>query len=233
MPTLVNNVESFAGIPVILSMGGKQFLELGSENSGGTKLICLSGNVNNRGTYEIPMHGVTLRDIIYDPELGGGIPGGKELKFYHLGGQSGPIGFPHQLDTVYSHDALKKVGLSVGSGAVVVLDESVCIIDYLKKVADFFIHESCGKCVPCREGNRQIRLILQKFSDGVATMQDFERLERLSLTMAMASSCGLGQAATTALDSCLFHAREEFIAHINGVCPVCFNSRKNGDTYAY
>ena len=116
---------------------------------------------------------------------------------------------------------------------MVVLDESVCIIDYLKKVADFFIHESCGKCVPCREGNRQIRLILQKFSDGVATMQDFERLERLSLTMAMASSCGLGQSATTALDSCLIHAREEFIAHINGVCPVCFNSRKNGDTYAY
>ena len=148
MPTLVNNVESFASVPQIVNMGGKAFQELGVEDSGGTKLICLSGNVNNRGTFEVPIGGVTLRDLIFDPEFGGGIPDGKELKFYHLGGQSGPIGFPEQLDTRYDHTSLKKQGLSIGSGAIVVMDETVCIIDYLKKVSEFFIHESCGKCVP-------------------------------------------------------------------------------------
>ena len=232
-PTLVNNVESFASVPQIINMGGKAFQELGVEDSGGTKLICLSGNVNRRGTFEVPIGGVTLRDIIFDPEFGGGIPDSKELKCYHLGGQSGPIGFPEQLDTRYDHTSLKKQGLSIGSGAVVVLDDTVCIIDYLKKVSEFFIHESCGKCVPCREGNRQMYMILHKFATGLATEKDFERLERLSFTMATASSCGLGQSASTALDSCLKHRREEFQAHINGICPVCLNSRKYGDQYAY
>ena len=214
-PTLVNNVESFASVPQIINMGGKAFQELGVEDSGGTKLICLSGNVNRRGTFEVPIGGVTLRDIIFDPEFGGG------------------IGFPEQLDTRYDHTSLKKQGLSIGSGAVVVLDDTVCIIDYLKKVSEFFIHESCGKCVPCREGNRQMYMILHKFATGLATEKDFERLERLSFTMATASSCGLGQSASTALDSCLKHRREEFQAHINGICPVCLNSRKYGDQYAY
>ncbi len=232
-PTLVNNVESFASIPNILKMSGKEFAALGCENTGGTKLICLSGNVKNRGTFEIPLHGVTLRDIIYDNEFGGGIPDGKELKFYHLGGQSGPIGFPEQLDTEYNHPSLKNVGLSIGSGAVVVMDETICLIDYLKKVAEFFIHESCGKCVPCREGNRQMYLLLHKFATGMATEKDLEIMERLSFTMSTASSCGLGQAACTALDSCLKHRRAEFEAHINGICPVCLNSRKYGDKYAY
>lgn len=232
-PTLVNNVESFANIPIIINMGGKAFADVGSEGSGGTKLICLSGNIRHKGTFEVPIGGVTLRDIIYDKEFGGGIPDGKELKFYHLGGQSGPIGFPDQLDTPYSHASLKKQGLSIGSGAVVVMDESVCVIDYLKKVSEFFIHESCGKCVPCREGNRQMYLILHKFATGMATEKDLDRLERLSFTMAMASSCGLGQAAATALDSCMKHDIEEFKAHIKGICPVCLNSRKYGDKYAY
>ena len=233
MPTLVNNVESFASVPQIINMGGKAFQELGVEDSGGTKLICLSGNVVRRGTFEVPIGDVTLRDIIFDPEFGGGIPDGKELKCYHLGGQSGPIGFPEQLDTRYDHTSLKKQGLSIGSGAVVVLDETVCIIDYLKKVSEFFIHESCGKCVPCREGNRQMYMILHRFANGLATEKDFERMERLSFTMATASSCGLGQSACTALDSCLKHRREEFQAHIKGICPVCLNSRKYGDQYAY
>ena len=213
MPTLVNNVESFASVPQIVNMGGKAFQELGVEDSGGTKLICLSGNVNNRGTFEVPIGGVTLRDLIFDPEFGGGIP--------------------DELDTRYDHTSLKKQGLSIGSGAIVVMDETVCIIDYLKKVSEFFIHESCGKCVPCREGNRQMYMILHRFATGLATERDFERMERLSFTMATASSCGLGQSACTALDSCLKHRREEFQSHIKGICPVCLNSRKYGDQYAY
>lgn len=221
-PTLVNNVESFADIPLIVNMGGKAFYELGSEGDGGTKLVSICGNVNNRVVAEVGLGHVTLRDLIYDEEFGGGIPEGKELKFFHMGGQSGPIGFPEQLDTPYTAKALKKEGLSIGSGALVVLDEDMCIIDYLLKVCEFFIHESCGKCVPCREGNKQVHNILTKFKNGVATEADLELLQRLSRTMTTASFCGLGQAACTALDCCIKHRRAEFEAHMRGECPHCF-----------
>ena len=137
-PTLVNNVESFANIPTIVQIGGEKYLSYGTAESGGTKLICLSGNIANPGVYEIPF-GITLRDIIYDEELGGGPAGRKKVKFFHLGGQSGPCGFLPQLDTLYCYQALREKGLSVGSGAIVVLDESVCVIDYLLTVTQFFI----------------------------------------------------------------------------------------------
>jgi NADH-quinone oxidoreductase subunit F len=149
-PTLVNNVESLASIPAILEMGGDEYLSIGHPDSGGTKLICLCGHVQNRGVFEIPLGKLTLRDIIYDPELGGGVPSGKKLKFFHLGGQSGPIGGPDLLDTVYSYTDLRKAGLGVGSGAIVVMDETVSILEYLQCVSEFFIHESCGKSIPCR-----------------------------------------------------------------------------------
>lgn len=229
-PTLVNNVESFANIPTIVTEGGEKYLSYGTADSGGTKLICLSGHIKNRGVFEVPF-GVTLRDIIYDPELGGGMAEGKKLKFFHLGGQSGPCGSPEQLDTVYCCRILRNAGLSVGSGAVVVLDESVCIIDYLKKVTEFFIHESCGKCVPCREGNKQLYLILDKLSKGEATENDLALMKRLSRVMAKSSFCGLGQAASTALDSCLKHFSSEFEAHLNKQCPagVCFTKKESGE----
>ena len=129
MPTLVNNVETIATIPTIVLEGGDKYLSYGTKDSGGTKLICLSGNVVNRGVYEIPF-GVSLKDCIYDSEMGGGIPNGKKLKFVHLGGQSGPIGGPEQLDTEYCYKALRNAGLTVGSGANVVMDEDVCVNDY-------------------------------------------------------------------------------------------------------
>ncbi|HHY06507.1 MAG TPA: NADH-quinone oxidoreductase subunit F, partial [Clostridia bacterium] len=128
-PTLVNNVESFANIPTIVQIGAAKYLSYGTAENGGTKLVCLSGNVANPGVYEVPF-GLTLRDLIYDEELGGGPVGEKKVKFYHLGGQSGPCGFLPQLDTPYCYQALRDNGLSVGSGAIVVLDESVCVIDY-------------------------------------------------------------------------------------------------------
>ena len=201
-PTLVNNVESLANIPSIIAMGGDEFLKIGHPDSGGTKLICLSGHVKNRGVFEIPLGKLTLRDIIYDPELGGGIAGGKKLQFFHLGGQSGPIGGDDLLDTVYSYTDLKKARLSVGSGAVVVMDETVSIIEYLICVTEFFIHESCGKCVPCREGNRQLLKLLQKISAAKETsLDDIDTLRRLISTMTGASFCGLGQTAAAALNS--------------------------------
>jgi NADH-quinone oxidoreductase subunit F len=214
-PTLVNNVETFANIPHIINLGGERFLQTGHGESGGTKLVCLSGHSRNRGVFEIPLGKAALRELIYDPEIGGGIADGKKLKFFHLGGQSGPVGGPGQLDTPYSYAELKAAGLSVGSGAVVVMDESVSILDYLKSVTEFFIHESCGKCVPCREGNRQILDILKKLSiPDAASAGDLDTLRRLVRTMTDASFCGLGQTATVALNSAWKLFRAEFEANV-------------------
>jgi NADH-quinone oxidoreductase subunit F len=215
-PTLVNNVESFANIPVIVNMGGDAYLAAGHPDSGGSKLICLSGHCKNRGVYEIPLGKVSLRDAIYDPELGGGIAEGKKLKFFHLGGQSGSIGSVDQLDTVYSYTDLRKAGLSVGSGAIVVMDESVSILEYLKGVTEFFIHESCGKCIPCREGNRQLLTFLEKLSvPGAATTDDLATLHRLVHTMHSAAFCGLGQTAAAALNSAWKHFKAEFEKNVS------------------
>jgi len=209
-PTLVNNVESFANIPVIINMGADAYLNAGHPDSGGSKLVCLSGRCKNKGVYEVPLGRVTLREIIYDPETGGGIADGRKLKFFHLGGQSGPIGGVDQLDTVYSYTDLKKAGLAVGSGAVVVMDESVSVIDYLKGVTEFFIHESCGKCIPCREGSRQLIKILNKLSAGAAKAADLDVMRRLIRTMTDASFCGLGQSAAVALNGAWKLFPEEF-----------------------
>jgi NADH-quinone oxidoreductase subunit F len=215
MPTLVNSVESFANIPSIVSMGGDEFLQIGHPDSGGTKLICLSGHVRSRGIFEIPLGKVSLRDAIYDPEMGGGIEKKKKLKFFHLGGQSGPIGGLDLLDTVYSYTDLRKAGLAVGSGAIVVMDESVSILEYLKGVTEFFIHESCGKCVPCREGNQQLLGILNKLSvPNAAASADLDVLRRLIRTMSDASFCGLGQTAAAALNSAWKHFKPEFEANV-------------------
>ena len=215
-PTLVSNGEALASIPSIVLLGGEQYLGIGHPDSGGTKLLCLSAHAAKPGVYEIPLGKVTLRDAIYDPELGGGLKSGKQLKFYHLGGQSGPIGPPSLLDTPYSYTDLRKAGLTVGSGAIVVLDESVSIIEYLKGVTEFFIHESCGKCVPCREGNKQLYAILGKLSvTGAATPADLANLRRLVTTMTAASFCGLGQSAAMALNTAWRHFKDEFEANVN------------------
>jgi len=220
-PTLVNNVESFANIPLIINMSGDAFLEAGHPDSGGTKLICLSGHCRNKGVYEIPLGKVTLRDIIYDPEIGGGLSQGEKLKFFHLGGQSGTIGSAAQLDTVYSYTDLRKAGLSVGSGAVVVMDESVSVLEYVKNVTKFFIHESCGKCVPCREGNRQLLKILESMTAPALDEKPLQKnyapdaldtMRSLIRTMTDASFCGLGQTAAAALNSAWKHFPAEIEA---------------------
>jgi NADH-quinone oxidoreductase subunit F len=215
-PTLVNNVESFANIPLIVNMGGEAYLEAGHPDSGGTKLICLSGHCKNRGVFEIPLGKVSLRDAIFNGELGGGMAEGKKLKFFHIGGQSGPIGSAEQLDTIYSYTDLRKAALAVGSGAIVVMDESVPILEYLKEVTEFFIHESCGKCVPCREGNRQLLNMLQKLSTpGAAVTGDLNTLRSLVRTMTDASFCGLGQTAAVALNSAWKLFKTEFEANVS------------------
>ena len=215
MPTLVNNVESLASIPSIVLLGGAEYISIGHPDSGGTKLVCLSGNCAQRGTFEIPLGKLSLRELVFESEFGGGIAGGKKFKFCHLGGQSGAIGGEGQLDTVYSYSDLRAAGLSVGSGAVVVMDEDVPILEYLKGVNEFFIHESCGKCVPCREGNRQINKILDRLMlPGAANQADLATLRRIIETMTAASFCGLGQTAAVAINSAWKHFKQEFEANV-------------------
>ncbi|WP_100065445.1 complex I 51 kDa subunit family protein [Miniphocaeibacter massiliensis] len=220
-PTLVNNVETFANIPIILDRGPEYYRSVGTEESGGSLIICMSGHAKNKHYAEIPV-GTNLKDIIYDEELAGGTSTGRPVKFVHIGGQSGPLAFPEQFDISFDHITLKKEGLAIGTGAIVIADDSVCLVDYLKKVFEFFIHESCGKCNPCREGNQQMYAILDKFSKGEGSEKDLEILKNLAYAMEQASFCGLGQAAPTALMSALKHREEEFLAHIDKNCSKCF-----------
>lgn len=220
-PTLVNNVETFAAVPYIVDKGGDAYAEYGTEHSGGTKLVCLCGNVKNRGVYEVPF-GTTMREIVYD--IGGGVEGEKNLKFVHVGGSSGPCITEEMLDLPLCYKAFKKEGLSIGSGVVLVLDDSHCVIDYLKHISQFFVHESCGKCIPCREGNQHLLKLIEKFEAGEATEADYKNLDKLITTMKFASFCGLGKAAPTAVETLLKHFKDEFDAHINKECPAgtCF-----------
>ena len=209
-PTLVNNVESFACIPVIVSQGGKAFLELGTEQGGGTKLVCLSGCVKNRGVYEVEL-GIPLHEILYSEEYGGGLNAGCTLGFIHFGGQSGAIGFPEDIEEMtYSYEGLWEKKLAIGSGALVVMDESVGILDYLESVAGFFVHESCGKCTPCRLGTTRLLELIRKFNQGRARTGDIERLEEMLEHITNLSACGLGQSVSVAFRSVLRARREEF-----------------------
>jgi len=208
-PTLVNNVESFACIPAIISMGGQAFLDLGTKDGGGTKLISISGHAKNRGVFEVPL-GTPMRDILYDEAYGGGTSTGKPIGFCHLGGQSGPIAFPEQFDVLYSYQALWDNDLALGAGALVVMDESVSIVDYVRRVAEFFVHESCGKCTPCRVGTTRLLECLDLFVSRKATLADLERLEKLLLHITRLSACGLGQSAGVAVTSALKYRRTAF-----------------------
>lgn len=214
-PTLLQNVETYSCIPYIVEHGGADYASFGTRASGGTKLVCLSGNVENRGVYEIPF-GTPLREIVY--EIGGGIPDGRKLKFVQLGGSSGACFTEDKLYTPMCYRFLQDNELKLGSGALLVIDDSNCVIDFLKCITEFFIHESCGKCSPCREGNSRIYEILDRFSKGQGKEEDIDKLCRLSDTMKCASFCGLGQAATTALRDCMKYMMEEFEEHIAGHC---------------
>lgn len=209
-PTLVNNVESYANVPVIIDRGGKAFKALGSEGSGGTKLVCLSGHVKNRGVHEIRF-GTPIQDILFSDEYGGGISTGRPLGFVHFGGQSGPIGFPEQLhDAEYSYEGLWDKGLAVGSGAIVVMDDSVSVVEYLENVLEFFIHESCGKCTPCRMGTTRLYELFRSFHSSGASEDDLVRVEDMLMHMTNLSACGLGQSVSVSIRSGLKHRRDEF-----------------------
>ena len=206
-PTCVNNVESLSIVPNLLLDDEGFYKRQGTPDCPGTKMISVSGNVNKPGVFEIPF-GTTIREII---ELAGGVTEGQTLRLVQLGGASGKIASPDQLDTPYTYNDLKKAGLTpVGSGAVLVVDERTSVIGFLRMTQDFFNHESCGQCTPCREGNRHLTMLLDRMAAEEHTQKDIDTLFKFANIMTAASLCGLGQASQSALLSAREHFPEVF-----------------------
>ncbi len=222
-PTLINNVETLANIPPIIMQGGRWFRNIGTAKSPGTKVFTLTGNVANKGLIEVPM-GITLREVVY--EIGGGIPGGHKFKMAQTGGTSGGCIPAEQLDLPMDYDTLAEAGTALGSGALLIIDDTHCIVDIVKCFMQFFKNESCGKCTPCREGTYQMYHILDRISKGKGNPKDIDNMMVLSRTMMRASLCGLGQAAPNPVVTTLYFYRDEYNAHIRdkvcpaGVCPI-------------
>jgi NADH:ubiquinone oxidoreductase subunit F (NADH-binding) len=222
-PTLINNVETFANVPPILRRGGAWFAGIGTEHSKGTKVFALAGRVNNSGVIEVPM-GMTLREIVF--EIGGGIPDGARVKAVQTGGPSGGCIPEADLDIPVDYDSLAQAGSIMGSGGMVVMDDTSCMVDVAKFFMDFCRQESCGKCVPCRVGTVQMHDLLHRITGGAATADDMSLLEELCDLVKHTSLCGLGQAAPNPVLSTLRHFRDEYVAHVAGkrcpagVCPL-------------
>ncbi|MBQ7549298.1 MAG: NADH-quinone oxidoreductase subunit NuoF [Clostridia bacterium] len=217
-PTTENNVETFANIPQIILKGAEFFNSMGTERSPGTKVFALGGKINNTGLVEIPM-GTTLREIVED--IGGGIPNGKKFKAAQTGGPSGGCIPASLIDTEIDYDNLTSIGCMMGSGGLIVMDEDNCMVDIAKFFLDFTVDESCGKCSPCRIGTKRMREILEKITDGKATLEDLDELEKLAHYIKDNSLCGLGQTAPNPVLSTLRFFRDEYVAHIvDKKCPA-------------
>ncbi|HUN06789.1 MAG TPA: NADH-ubiquinone oxidoreductase-F iron-sulfur binding region domain-containing protein [Aggregatilineales bacterium] len=217
-PTLINNVETFANIVPIIRNGSEWFAGIGTAKSKGTKVFALSGRIKNTGLVEIPM-GMTLREIIYD--IGGGIPGGRHFKAVQTGGPSGGCITAQHLDLPMDYEALMQVGTFMGSGGMIVMDDSSCMVDVARYFMEFCMTESCGKCIPCRVGTAQMFDLLDKITRGEATLDDLALLEELADMVRNTSLCGLGQGAPNPVRSTLRYFRDEYLSHIvDKVCPA-------------
>ena len=217
-PTTENNVETFANIPQIILHGAESFASMGTERSKGTKVFALGGNIKHTGLVEIPM-GTTLREIVED--IGGGIPNGRKFKAAQTGGPSGGCIPASLMDTEIDYDNLTAIGCMMGSGGLIVMDDSNCMVDIAKFFLDFTVDESCGKCSPCRIGTRRMQEILEKIIAGKATLEDLDKLEELAHYIKENSLCGLGQTAPNPVLATLKFFREEYIAHIvDKKCPA-------------
>ena len=222
-PTVLNNVETYANVPQIILRGSAWFHSIGTEKSPGTKAFALTGNVVNTGLIEVPM-GATLREIIFD--IGGGIKDGKKFKAVQIGGPAGGCLTEEHLDLPLDFDSLKKVGAIIGSGGLVVMDEDTCMVETARFFMSFTQNESCGKCVPCREGTKRMLEILTRIVNNEGSLEDLDLLEELSRTITETALCGLGQAACNPVVSTLKYFRKEYLAHVvDHHCPIC-NGRK-------
>ena len=209
-PTLINNVETYANIPKIILNGADWYSSIGTETSKGTKVFALGGNVKNIGLVEVPM-GTTLREIVFD--IGGGIPNGRKFKAAQTGGPSGGCIPAEYLDKPIDYESLKEIGSMMGSGGLIVMDDTKCMVNLAKFYLGFTVSESCGKCNPCRIGTKRMYEILEKLTNGEGTLEDIDKLERLAKTVAASSVCGLGQSAPNPVISTLKYFRDEFIEH--------------------
>ena len=209
-PTLINNVETYANITKIILNGADWYASIGTETSKGTKVFALGGNVNNVGLVEVPM-GTTLREIVYD--IGGGIPNGREFKAAQTGGPSGGCIPKEHLDTPIDYESLAEIGSMMGSGGLIVMDDTKCMVNLAKFYLEFTVKESCGKCTPCRIGTKRMHEILDKLCSGKGTEEDIQKLEKLANNIKKASVCGLGQTAPNPVLSTLKYFREEFREH--------------------
>ena len=217
-PTNVNNVETLANIPVILNKGADWFASIGTERSKGTKVFALAGKINNVGLIEVPM-GTTLREVIY--EIGGGIKNGKKFKAVQTGGPSGGCLTEIHLDTPIDFDNLLAAGSMMGSGGMIVMDEDDCMVAVAKFYLEFIVEESCGKCSPCRIGNKRLLEILTRITEGKGTMEDLDNLRNLSQVIKDTALCGLGQTSPNPVLSTLEHFYDEYVAHIRDhKCPA-------------
>ncbi|WP_129600567.1 NuoF family protein [Anaerophilus nitritogenes] len=217
-PTCVNNVETFANIPPIILNGPDWFSSIGTKESKGTKVFALAGKINNIGLVEVPM-GTTLREIIYD--VGGGIHKGHKFKAVQTGGPSGGVITEKDLDTPIDYEHLAEIGSMMGSGGMIVMDETNCMVNISKFYMEFIMDESCGRCTPCRVGTKRMHEYLQKITNGEATMENLDNLEQLAYMIKDGSLCGLGQTAPNPILSTLKYFSDEYISHIKDkVCPT-------------
>ena len=217
-PSILNNVETWANIPRIIMKGADWFASMGTERSKGTKVFALGGKIQNVGLVEIPM-GTTLREIV--EEIGGGVPNGKKFKAAQTGGPSGGCIPASNFDVAIDYDNLVAIGSMMGSGGLIVMDEDDCMVDIAKFFLEFTVDESCGKCTPCRIGTKRLLEILEKITEGKATMEDLDQLERLADLIRNNSLCALGQTAPNPVLSTLKHFRDEYVAHIvDKRCPA-------------
>ncbi len=217
-PTVLNNVETWANVPLIINRGAAWYKGLGTEKSSGTKIFSLVGKVKNTGLVEVPM-GITLRKIIF--EIGGGISKNREFKAVQTGGPSGGCIPAEHLDLPVDFDALTEIGSMMGSGGMIVMDDQTCMVDVAKYFVGFLKGESCGKCTTCREGLQRMYEILEKITSGIGTMADLELLEEMAPVIQQASMCGLGKTAPNPVLSTLRYFRDEYLAHINDKkCPA-------------
>ena len=224
-PTILNNVETFANVPGIIRQGSGWYRGIGTEKSPGTKAFALTGNVNNTGLIEVPM-GTTIREVVFD--IGGGIRDGKKFKAVQIGGPSGGCACASEehLDLPLDFDSLKKIGAMIGSGGLVVMDEDTCMVETARFFMKFTQNESCGKCVPCREGTKRMLEILDRIVANEGSIEDLDLLEELAEDITNTALCGLGQSACKPVVSTLRYFRDEYLAHVvDHHCPIC-NGRK-------
>ncbi len=219
-PTIINNVETLSAVPAIIREGGEAYANRGTPRNGGTRLLCVAGHVNKPGIYEIPL-GMNMKKFIY--EMAGGIPNGKKLKAVIPGGSSCPLMTADEIDLPMDYDSVARAGSMLGSGGMVVMDEDTCMVDMARRIMHFYAHESCGWCIPCREGTTWLRKMLERFHAGFGRSEDIDLVGELAKNMLGRTFCPLGDAAAMPTISIVEKFRAEFEDHLNGRCPYKFN----------